>query len=332
LTSDKNIFAFIAGSNYADAAELLLKQQRKEWNVLDENYKSLLTVKTKTIWFNAFRIKLQYNPIRIKSTSAIIDKEFIESRNCFLCGMNLPVKQEGINILDDYILLCNPYPVFPEHFTIVLAEHKPQEILLAFYNFINIGKRLANKYSIIYNGPKCGASAPDHLHFQAFTKQVMPIEDDYYSVVNEYGELILCNNNITVYAVDDGLRKFITIESKDKTVLGDTFSIFYENYLKLKDSDEEPLMNIICKYSEESGWKIIVFIRSKHRSSHYFLDGDSKIVISPAAIDLGGMCITPVEKDFEKLDRNLIAAIFKEIFTGKEEFDYLKSSLEKLNS
>lgn len=330
LISGETIQELLANDNYADAAELLLTQQKVEWVELKQNSELLKKIKTKTISFKGFIIKVQYNPGRIKSTSADVDEKTILNRNCFLCDKNLPPEQKGLIIFKDYFLYCNPHPVFPEHYTVISKDHKPQEIISSFFDFIEISKRLSSRYSLIYNGPKCGASAPDHLHFQAGTKNFMPFEDDFYSFIKQFGYLIFGNTDITVSAVDDGLRKFFSFESKDEDTLQNTFLRFYNNYENLSNRNEEPLMNIICNYEREAGWRVIIFLRNRHRPSHYFREKRERILFSPAAIDLGGMCITPLEKDFENIDRKLLEEIFKEVFPTKEEFEQHKSSLGQI--
>ena len=188
LTTNKQIVTFLNEKDYANAAKLLLQIQINEWDKLDEGYKNLSSIKTKSFRFDSYKVKFQYNAGRIYSTSAKVDVDSIRNRNCFLCGKNLPEEQKGIKMLENYLLLCNPYPVFPEHFTIVTENHKPQEISSSFTDFVLLSKLLSDKYTVIYNGPQCGASAPDHLHFQAGTKYFMPIENDFHSIKNEYGD------------------------------------------------------------------------------------------------------------------------------------------------
>lgn len=329
LVENKEIGSLIHEGNYSLATSLLMKLQREEWRELAYGYDNLSLVKTKSIDFNGFTINLQYNPGRIKSTSVEVDGSTIKKRKCFLCDINLPSKQMGIKILEKYVVLCNPYPVFPGHFTVVSVNHEPQMIEISFKDFIRMSKMLGDTYALIYNGPNCGASAPDHLHFQAGTKHFMPIEDDFQSIKNVYGEIIFKDEGMIVYGVDDGMRKFMTIEAKDEKQLLKTFNVFYETYKKLIDYNEEPMMNLICKYDEEIGWGLIIFIRNKHRSSHYYLKNEDRIMISPAAVDLGGVAITPVEKDFERIDKQLISEIYNEVFITEEKFEQLQTALKK---
>ncbi len=329
IVEDDKLSESINADEYTNASERLLKLQLEDWTQLKKGYKSLATVKTKSFWYSGFKVLVQFNPGRLKSTSAEVDKESINERECFLCAENLPEAQKGIGILRKYLILCNPYPIFPEHFTIASLEHQPQEILSSFEDLIDITRKLSSKYSVIYNGPKCGASAPDHLHFQAGTKNFMPVEDEFNYLKNEYGEIITETSNLIISAVDDGLRKFISIETKDSNLLNEVFQNIYNTYDSLNNGNEEPMMNIVSSYEEEFGWRLIIFLRSKHRSSHYYLEGKEKIMISPAAIDLGGVCIAPVERDFKKVSREIIAEIFYEVSLFQEGFVYLKSTLKK---
>jgi Domain of unknown function (DUF4922) len=317
----------------SDSVKELLEHQKNVWPLLRENYKSLNNVKAKTFRYEGYTIKVQYNPGRIKSTSANVDDESIRNRECFLCEENRSAEQRALIYEKNYLILCNPYPIFPEHFTIAHTKHKPQRIKAPFRDFCQLTKDLSERYLLIYNGPKCGASAPDHLHFQAGSlKVVLPIEDEANLLKNEYGETLCEEDNINITGVNDGIRKFILFESTDEKALNKSFQKFYETFKMISIKGEEPLMNIISTYDEEFGWKLIIFLRSKHRSSHYYREGNDKILISPAAIDLGGTCITPLEKDFDKVNKKLLSQILHEVTLSKEEFDYIKSTLQrKLN-
>ncbi|HQJ46441.1 MAG TPA: DUF4922 domain-containing protein, partial [Ignavibacteriaceae bacterium] len=217
----------------------------------------------------------------------------------------------------NYIILCNPFPIFPEHFTIVHKEHQPQRIADTFSDLLDLSKDLSKYYSVIYNGPRCGASAPDHLHFQAGNKFFMPIDDEFHLIKNEYGEEIFESDNLSFFAVDDGIRKFISIESSDRELVIKTFNKFYKIYLELMKEDREPLMNLISFYEEEYGWRVIIFLRAKHRPAVFFAEDETKMLVSPAAIDIGGVCIFPREEDFNRITKEQIADIFKEVFVDR---------------
>jgi Domain of unknown function (DUF4922) len=329
LIDNKEIISLVKSGNYADASVRLLNLQREEWGELAKGYNMLESVKLKTLLFEGFKIELQFNPGRIKSTSAKVDKLSIKNRDCFLCDDNLPMEQKGIALPGNYFILCNPYPVFPEHFTIVAADHKSQEILTYFQDFLSVSRLLGSKYSLIYNGPKSGASAPDHLHFQAGKKQFMPIEYEFFLLKNEHGEIISENDGTVVTGINDGLRKYFSLESKDEKKIAEVFNKIYDLSGKISGNGVEPKINLMSKYDIETGWLVIIFLRSKHRSSHYYLKGKKRIIISPAAIDLGGICVVPIQKDFERLDEELIREIYNEVFISNEAFEYIKSSMKK---
>ncbi len=319
----------IEENDFASAAKMLLEDQKKTWPQLTSGYESLNSIQVKTFQFDNFTIKVQFNPGRIVSSSAKVDAKSIKERKCFLCYDNLPAEQKGILYKNQYLILCNPFPIFPEHFTLPHIDHIPQSIKINFETLLDFSKDLSGRYTVFYNGPKCGASAPDHLHFQAGNKSFMPIDDDFHQLQNECGEVILENEELSVFGVDDGLRRFISIESSNKKEVIEAFNSLYDLYDALENKEEEPMMNILGFYEEEFGWRILVFLRDKHRPSHYFAEGGGNILLSPASVDLGGVCITPLEKDFNKITKELLTEIFKEISLAKEHFDYIKLSLKK---
>jgi len=326
-TTNKQVLTFLNESDYANAVKLLLQIQINEWDKLEEGYKNLSSLKTKTFWFDGFKIKIQLNKERIYSTSAKVDLDSIKKRSCFLCEKNLSEDQKGIKMLENYLLLCNPYPVFPEHFTIVTVNHKPQDISSSFIDFIMLSKLLSDNYTVIYNGPQCGASAPEHLHFQAGTKHFMPIENDFHSIKKEFGDTVFNSEELTLTALNDGLRRFISLESIDDKLL---IKVFNKIYNELESTNGEPKMNLICNYDEELGWQLIIFLRSKHRPSRYYLEGENQIILSPAAIDLGGVCILPVKNDFYKIDKELLISIFNEVIISVNDFESLKINLKNI--
>jgi hypothetical protein len=164
----------------------------------------------------------------------------------------------------------------------------------------------------------------------------MPLDDGFNLMKNKYGEKLFDNGSILVMGIDDGLRKFISIESKDIFSAEKAFDIFYGVYSKISTEKLEPLMNITSFYeprmnsnSDKFGWRILIFLREKHRPSHYFREDESRILLSPAAVDFGGVCILPLEKDFEKITQENIIEIFREVSIGKEQFEYIKADLNK---
>lgn len=329
LSDNAEINNAIHQGKFPQALNRLQDLQLAGWKMLSDNYLQLKNAKIKEFYFNGFLFKVQHNPLRITSTTAVTDKNAVRNQKCFLCKENLFKEQSGIKSENGFIFLCNPFPIFNRHFTIVNAEHQPQRIRFNFRHLLKLTFLLSDEFTLIYNGPECGASAPDHLHFQAGEKFFMPLDNDFYQLVNEYGELIHENGNLKIYAVEDGLRRFISFESFSEVLLGEIFNKFYEYYSQISNSPEEPKMNIVTSHSSQEGFRIIIFMRKKHRSSHFY---KNEILLSPAAIDLGGVCITPRLEDFEKIDKKILAEIFREVAPGKESFEYIKLKLKQIHS
>ena len=157
----------------------------------------------------------------------------------------------------------------------------------------------------------------------------MPIEDDINKIKTEYGITLSEDYAFSVTANDDGLRKFILIEGKKEREILSALEYFYKAFELITKAGDEPMFNILSVYREKKGWRVFVFPRSKHRPSLYYSDENEKILLSPGTIDICGVCVVPIEKHFDKLTKEHIVKIFKEVSLGKEEFEFLKSSLER---
>lgn len=328
IIKDEELKPFLEVETIADKTKALLSQQRKVWKLPKDGYKSLEKVQVKIFEFDGFHVKVQFNPGRIISSSAKVDKKSIESRKCFLCIKHLPEEQKGILYYRDLIILVNPYPIFPEHFTLPKIDHIPQAIEPNFEDLLDISKDLGKYYVVFYNGPKCGASAPDHFHYQAGLKNFMPIDYEYPKVIERYGERLLSENGSVLYSVDKFLRNFISIESNNKEFIKNYFKKFFETFKRISNSDDEPLLNIISNYVDEK-WRVVIFPRAKHRPEQYFAEGEKNILLSPAAVDFGGVMITPLEKDFKKISKEEIIDIYRQTSISTEYFEYIKKEMRK---
>ena len=329
FTTEHDIRKFIDKKEFAKAARSLLKNQKKTWMQLSEGYQTLSKVKTKIFSFDGFDVKVQQNPKRIVSSSAKVDNESIKKRECFLCMENLPEKQKGILYNDSYIILGNPFPIFPEHFTISYIQHSPQKIENSFGDLIILARDLSEYYTVFYNGPECGASAPDHLHFQAGTKNFMPLEKDFHQLKLRYGKLLFEKNNLSINYFDDGLRRFLSFESNNFELLKSIFNVFYNIYLEFSNSKIEPMMNILASYENQGIWRILIFLREKHRPSFFYEKGESNFLWSPAAVDLGGICIIPKEENFNDISENVLITGFSQITISGDKFLLINEKLQQ---
>ncbi|MDH8702256.1 hypothetical protein M2138_001616 [Dysgonomonadaceae bacterium PH5-43] len=285
------------------------EKQLKDWKTISDNYSALKNIQCKTVSFDEFYIKVQYNPERIRSSVANVDKKSIAKRPCFLCDANRPQEQESINYPPCYYLLVNPYPIFPQHLTIPDRKHNPQLIKGRIGDMLSLANDLPD-FTILYNGPKCGASAPDHFHFQAGNKGVLPIERDVIS----YKRKVIINKEHkgTLYRLENYLRECLVFESKDKEWLCASFEDYYEYQHKLQPLEEEPMFNLIC-WKDNDTWKLVVFPRKQHRPRQYFEEGKSNILLAPGVVDFGGVLVVPREEDFIKLDKDLITDIYSQL-------------------
>ncbi len=314
--------------DYSASARFLLARQKEQWDMCSDGYKSLDTIKIKEFHNDGFHLKVQFNPGRIVSTSAKVDPKSIAQRKCFLCYDHLPERQEKLEYKDGFLILVNPFPIFPEHFTIPKKEHHPQKILGNIPVMTDLARDLGKNYSIFYNGPKCGASAPDHMHFQAGTKGYMPYDYEYNFIKKTYGESVYMTGDVSVFGLNDGFRRVISIESKKPEAIEKAFAHFYPVYAEFHPGEEEPMMNVLLNFDfVENKYTLSAFLRAKHRPARYFAEDDTKIMLSPASVDVGGVNIIPVEDHFNKINREILEEIYSEVFMNEDDY---RSLLKKL--
>lgn len=292
----------------------LLTEQLASWETARNNYAALSGVQVKELNVNGTLYKVQFNPARIVSSGAKVDAKSIKERKCFLCPANLPAVQKGIPFEGHYNILVNPFPIFPRHLTVPETAHVAQRIAPRFGDMLDLARQLTD-YTIFYNGPKCGASAPDHAHFQAGNKGFMPIEQDWRrqvaGKVADYGQA-------TLWWLNDAPRTTLVIESADRKTAIKLFDTVYHS-LDIQPGEDEPMMNVLVMY-EDNKWIVFVFPRAKHRPACYTAEGDANLLSSPASVDLGGVFITPVEKDFIKITAEDIAQILGEVCLSSRRF------------
>jgi len=308
-----------------EKANRLFKEQVSGWPLLGTNWDKLDSALLKSFDFNGATIRVQFNPKRITSSAAKVDSVSIKERPCFLCLANRPPEEESLAFGSDYEILCNPFPIFKKHYTIARADHTPQVIDPEFSHMLDLSRELP-ELVIFYNAPACGASAPDHMHFQAGNRGFMPIEDELESLINKYGRCLSPQEECQVSAVNDGLRRFLVLESERKESLERAFEHISSFMRQIKDG-EEPMLNILAYYHEK--WQVLIFPRKKHRPWQFFEEGESNILLSPASVDMGGVMITPLEKDFLKISREDIQDIFDQIGPGALHFEKLCTFLKE---
>jgi len=300
--------------DFSEKARGLISDQIRDWDLARKNYEGLKKVKSKRFDFGIYSIDIQFNPERIISSAAKVDVRSIEARPCFLCQKNRPPQQRGLSFNEEYVVLVNPFPIFPEHLTIPALQHTDQRISGNFGSMLDLAAEL-KQFVIFYNGPKCGASAPDHLHFQAGNKGFLPIEIDFLnkSCCAEIRRI----GTVSIFHWPDYQRGVITLSSPDKEALIACFDNLYGQLQNLQPEEVEPMMNMLAMV-ENGTWIIHIFPRTLHRPVQYFETGDRQILLSPASVDMGGVLITPREDDFEKIAEADVKDIFRQVCLDTE--------------
>ena len=288
--------------------KFLFHEQVSNWELARVNYEDLKTVRTKTFSFGDFDVKVQFNPARIISSGAKVDAKTITERKCFLCAENRPSEQNGIQ-LGNYTLLVNPFPIFPEHFTIPHKKHIAQQIEGYFVDLLELAKVL-NDYVVFYNGPKCGASAPDHLHFQSGTKNFLPLVSDYKRLKITHTELLDEGVNYQMFRLKNYLRTVYCIESDNIQSAQNLFENLYIEWQAEKT--DEPMMNIVCSF-EDGIWYTFILPRAAFRPWQYTAEGDQQLLISPATVEISGIFITPIESHFERITKEDVVSILEQV-------------------
>jgi hypothetical protein len=310
-------------SDYSARVGELFDDQLKGWDLARDNYRQLDNVMTRKFSYPCFDLFVQFNPGRITSSAAKVDARSIEARPCFLCEKNRPPQQRGVAYEDDFVILVNPFPIFRRHLTIVSESHTDQRIAPNFVTMLDLARCLP-EYSVFYNGPQCGASAPDHLHFQAGNRGFMPVEQDF-------GKKTLCtlqaaNEGIELWSWEEYRRGIMTLRGTDRYALMRAFEKFYLRFELMQPDRPEPMLNIITCYSD-GNWIIHVIPRKLHRPSCFFAEGKDKIVLSPASVDMGGVLITPREEDYLKITSRDINDILDQVCLTEDEIESLTSDI-----
>ncbi|MCX6302219.1 MAG: DUF4922 domain-containing protein [Bacteroidia bacterium] len=294
---------------FSNKINRLFTTQLREWELAKVNYGQLEKVKTKKLDFGNFEVFVQFNPERIRSSAANVDTKSIEARPCFLCEKNRPPEQRGVLFGNNLTVLVNPFPIFTRHITIPSELHTDQRIRNNFNTMLSLAKALP-QFTIFYNGPQCGASAPDHFHFQAGNSGFMPIEKDFRN--GRLAQQLSENRGIEIWKWTRYLRGIITLKGYNMEKLAKAFDSIYDRFAEVQSDRPEPMLNILAGHSS-SGWIIHIIPRKQHRPTQFFDGGNDQILLSPAAVDLGGVIITPREEDFTKITKEDVEDIFGQV-------------------
>ena len=301
----------------------LFEQQLATWSQAADNYAALADVEVKDFDIDGMHFKVQFNPARAVSSGAKVDADSIKARKCFLCADNRPEVQRGIDWADDYTILINPFPIFPRHLTIPAKSHIPQSCSNAVGDMLRLAAGL-DGYTVFYNGPRCGASAPDHFHFQAGNSDFLPLADNLNGV--EMKEIKSLEDS-RLYLVDNLPIKMFVIDANNAENGERLFKLLL-NAMPVAEGDYEPMLNMLA-YSTPAGVRLVVVPRKKHRPSFYGTEGEGTMMLSPAAVDVGGVFITPRRCDFEVLDESIIRRVIDELCLTSEEINNIAHKIDE---
>ena len=297
-------------------------RQLEVWTDARHRFRDLKHVETRQF---SDQLKLQWNPARIVSTGARIDKKTLGERPCFLCDKNRPKEQMSKQIDEKFHLLVNPFPILPVHFTIPARKHQPQLIYKNYgemHRFISLHSDLM----VFYNGPKCGASAPDHLHFQAGTNGILPLQTNWQRLSRNLTDIISLNDEEKISVVRDFIVPAFVIISKSAESDEALFRRLYKA-MPQRGDETEPMMNIISWRKGEEFISVVI-PREKHRPEAYFAEGDAQFVVSPGALDMSGLIITPREEDFRKLTEEKALSLLQECGVSEEKMNAIIAKLK----
>jgi uncharacterized protein DUF4922 len=287
----------------------LFKRQTLAWPQLAKGLEGLAQAKTRSVRIDWFDIFIRHIPHRMASTTAPVDRESVAKRPCFLCAGNLPSEEDGLPFDDDFTIYCNPFPIVDRHLTIAHREHGLQRIAGQFGSMLDLASVLEG-YFIVYNGPECGASAPDHMHFQAGSRALFPIEKD--------------TTALTGFTVPNYARNVFLFRGRDRSALIDRMDRTIDLLAEATGKRPEPMVNIAV-FHEKGEWMTYLFPRGKHRPQVFHT---GELTVSPASIDLCGIFVVPLARDFERITSDAIAAIFREVTLPDYLFQEVAGKLE----
>ena len=304
--------------DYSRAIDRLITRQLHDWDEAGRNYAALASVSTRMLSLGESTIVLQFNPERRRSSAAAIDKHSLSRRKCFLCTEHQPAKQKAVLWGDHYKIQINPYPIFKRHLTIADLNHVPQNISGRVRDMLSLARDLPD-FVVFYNGPRCGASAPDHAHFQAGAKGEMPLCDE---IVHATTHLLADGDEGFIGYVDSLGRSLFTIETSTHRA-AERYALRLLDLLPVPDGDDEPMVNTLCWWdSTDRAWRMVVFPRCKHRPACYG-EGEGRLLLSPGAVDMGGLWAVPERKDFDMLTPQMIRALYNELSMTRKDLSPL---------
>jgi len=304
-------------NDLSEKLQKLWDEQKHEWPMMQRGVDFLAQSETRDVLHGGLCCRLQFNPGRVASASAKVDAKSIAERPCFLCEKNRPSEQRGIDAGDGYVFLCNPMPIFDPHFTVPTLEHQPQRIASCLAKMLELAERLSGKFTVFYNGPKCGASAPDHLHLQASPQGATPLEMQL--VADSPGFIIWQDREgeveleVEVGVTSEPEPPAIVIAGHDRAKVQQQVEKTIARLTEHFPADPEPMLNALALMSNGK-FHAMLFPRASHRPSNFGHEASPEnVLVSPGLVDMLGMLITPRREDFDNLTGEAVVKIYEEV-------------------
>ena len=300
--------------------------QLSRWPLACDNYRALKNVQVREVEVGGLKVKLQFNPARMISSAAKLSKEAIAARKCFLCRENRPEEQMHLKFDGrkgkKYHILVNPYPIFPDHLVIAMNRHVDQSIWKRYVDMLDLARKY-DGFTFFYNGPKSGASAPDHHHFQATPKGLVPLQNDVENALT----YLISEQDASLYHYDRFTRGVFFIKAETSKSAAKMFYRLLDS-ADMPEGEKEPLFNLFTWWQDGEFRSIVVF-RSRHRSHHYFSEGPDHLTMSPGCADMGGVFIVPVEEEYHKITPELLEEMVHEVSLDKEQEEKIINRLTR---
>ena len=307
-----------------------INDQLSVWPLAAANFRALKSARTRQLEVDGLLCTVQCNPRRILSSTADTTPQAIAARKCFLCADNRPAEQFHLKFEGRkgrmYNIQVNPYPIFPGHLVIVREEHIPQAIWHHFPDMLDFAMKYRD-YTVFYNGPGSGASAPDHLHFQAVPRLSMPLERAVDAYLDKPGEVLASVKDATLYRYAGFAEGVFALKATTSKSMAKLFYRLLDCTDKV-EGDIEPKFNLFA-YCRDGEYRAFVTLRAAKRSHHYYSDGPDHLTISPGAADMAGFFVAPFEEDFEKVTSADLEEMLSEVSISREEREMIEWRLTR---
>lgn len=304
-----------ANQSLIEAIERLFSCQRRDWPAFRQGESALAGIQRTTLTHSGSKVLVQANPGRRKSTHAKTDPNSIASRKCFLCPENMPPEERGV-AFGDLVILPNPYPILTNHCTIPDRVHRPQLIGGRPGMMLNLARCLGPTMVVFYNGPRCGASAPDHFHFQACHVAGIPL-------LHEHSKSEM-SHSVSVH--ESFGRRFLLVAGADVAWVQQKLERIIDVLRETKGEGQEPMMNLIV-HSSNDGFRVLCFPREAHRPSCYFASEAERLSVSPAALEMAGVIVVSEPEQLERVDAQAVLQIYSEVSLNVAQFTQLAEAI-----